>query len=87
MPGVLATAVASQSEYLGGARRNGRRMTLLLHLGGHPPPAWRVCWGCFVRASVRARGTVAAVRYRLHGHVCCLVSVSGVEAQAYESLA
>ena len=33
MPGVLATAVALQSEYLGGARRNGHRTTLLLHLG------------------------------------------------------
>ena len=30
---------------------------------------------------------MAAVRHRLHVHVCCLISVSGMEAQAYESLA
>ena len=33
MPGVWGTAVALQCECLGGARRDGRRMTLLLHLG------------------------------------------------------
>lgn len=32
-------------------------------------------------------GVVAAVRHRLHVYVCYLVSMTGVEAQAYESLA